>query len=168
MLKAENYWQAINLAFNKPLAVSPVNAICVKLSSGPSPTEVQLAAQYSQSGDNVNIIAYLQRIPGRPIKAGACTFSVSEMTGNGLWNPVSTGSFIASEDSLNRWTVIIPASTVISNLCMGKSTLKIIASLMRQSKTYTKEIYVNHLGVADAMAYFRNKIQVLETSKKDE
>ena len=168
MLTSTNYWQEVNLAFNLPLAVAPQTVICTRLSSGVNPISVQLAAQYSQTGDNLNVVAYLQRVVGRPIQAGSCTFSLTEITGDGTWSAVNTDTVLGTEDAIGRWVGVIPAGDVITNLCMGKSTLRVKATLQRAGKTFTKDIYVNHLGIGEAMGFFRNKILHIETGKKDE
>ena len=168
MLTSTNYWQEVNLAFNLPLAVAPQTVICTRLSSGVNPISVQLAAQYSETGDNLNVMAYLQRVVGRPIQAGSCTFSLTEITADGTWSAVNTDTVLGTEDAIGRWVGVIPAGDVITNLCMGKSTLRVKATLQRAGKTFTKDIYVNHLGIGEAMGFFRNKILHIETGKKDE
>lgn len=168
MLTETPYWQSIQSGFSAPLAVSEGNSILTKLSTEQKFIEVKLAAQYSQTGNNLNIIAYLQRIVGRPIQAASCAFTVTEVTGDGAWAPIGTESLLGTEDAMGRWVGIIPAGDVITNLCMGKSTLRIKAVLQRAGKTFTKDIYVNHLGIGEAMSFFRNKILHIETGKKDE
>ena len=168
MLTSTNYWQEVNLAFNLPLAVAPQTVICTRLSSGVNPIAVQLAAQYSQTNDNLNVMAYLQRVVGRPIQAGSCTFSLTEIAGDGTWSAVNTDTVSGTEDAIGRWVGVIPSGDVITNLCMGKSTLRVKATLQRAGKTFVKEIYVNHLGIGEAASWLRNKVLYLETTKKDE
>jgi hypothetical protein len=168
MLTATNYWQSLQSGFSAPLAVSSGNSIVTRLSTERKPIETILAAQYSQTGDEINVIAYLQRIVGRPIQAGSCTFSITELTGDGDWMPVVTDSINGTEDLIGRWVGVIPAGDVITNLCMGKSTLRVKATLQRAGKTFVKEIYVNHLGIGEAASWLRNKVLYLETTKKDE
>ena len=168
MLTETTYWQSIQSGFSAPLAVSAGNSIVTRLSTERKPIEIQLAAQYSQTNDNINVIAYLQRIVGRPIQAGSCTFTLTEMTGDGVWSPIITDSVVGTEDSFGRWVGVIAANDVITNLCMGKSTLRVKAVLQRAGKTYSKDIYVNHLGIGEAMGFFRTRILQIETGKKDE
>lgn len=168
MLTETTYWQSIQSGFTAPLAVSAGNSIVTKLSTERKPIEIMLAAQYSETGDNINVIAYLQRIVGRPIQAGSCTFSLTEMTGDGTWSAVNTDAVSGTEDSIGRWVGVISAGDVITNLCMGKSTLRVKATLQRAGRTFTKDIYVNHLGIGDAMGFFRTRILQIETGKKDE
>lgn len=168
MLTSTNYWQEVKLAFNSPVAVTPNNVICTRFSSELQPIEMQLWAQYSETMDNINVIAYLQRVPGRIIPAGSCTFSLTEFSGDGTWMPVNGDSVIGTQDLMERWVGIIPASDVITNICMGKSTIRVKAVLQRAGKTYSKDIYLNHLGIGEAMSFFRNKILQIETGKKDE
>lgn len=168
MLTSTDYWQEVKLAFNAPLAVTPNNVICTRFSSELRPIEMQLWAQFSETMDNINIIAYLQRSPGRIIPAGSCTFSLTEFSGDGTWMPVNGDSVIGTQDSMERWVGVIPASDVITNICMGKSTLRIKATMQRSGKPFVKDIYVNHLGIGEAMSFFRNKILHIEAGKKDE
>lgn len=168
MLTSTNYWQEVKLAFNSPLAVAPGTVICTRLETQTKPIEMQLWAQYSESGNNLNLIAYLQRIPGRPIQAGSCTFTLTEISGDGVWAPINTDAVVATEDALGRWLVVIPSSDVITNICMGKSTLRIEAVMQRAAQNFKKEIYVNHLGIGEAAAWLRNRMNYVEATKKDE
>lgn len=168
MLTETTYWQAIQSGFTAPLAVSAGNSIVTRLSTERKPIEIQLAAQYSQTGDNINIIAYLQRIVGRPIQAGSCTFTLTEMTGDGVWSPIITDSVVGTEDSFGRWVGVIASNEVITNICMGKSTLRIEAVMQRAAQSFKKEIYVNHLGIGEAAAWLRNRLNYVEATKKDE
>lgn len=168
MLTSTNYWQEVKLAFNSPLAVAPGTVICTRLEAQTKPIEMQLWAQFSETMDNINVIAYLQRVPGRIIPAGSCTFSLTEFSGDGTWTPVNNDSVVGTQDSMERWVGVIPASDVITNICMGKSTLRVKAVLQRAGKTYSKDIYVNHLGIGEAMGFFRTRILQIETGKKDE
>jgi hypothetical protein len=168
MLTSTNYWQEVKLAFNSPLAVAPGTVICTRLETQTKPIEMQLWAQYSESGNNLNLIAYLQRISGRPIQAGSCTFTLTEISGDGVWAPVNTDAVVATEDALGRWLAVIPSSDVITNICMGKSTLRIEAVMQRAAQSFKKEIYVNHLGIGEAAAWLRNRMNYVEATKKDE
>lgn len=168
MLTETTYWQSIQSGFTAPLAVSAGNSIVTKLSTERKPIEMQLAAQYSQTGDNINVIAYLQRIPGRPIQAGSCTFTLTEISGDGVWASVNTDSVGATEDALGRWAAVILSGDVITNVCMGKSTLRIEAVMQRAAQSFKKEIYVNHLGIGEAAAWLRNRMNYVEATKKDE
>ncbi len=168
MLTSTNYWQEVNLAFNLPLAVAPQTVICTRLSSEVKPIAVQLAAQYSQTGNQINLIAYLERIPGRPIVAASVQFTVTEILGDGTWNPSTTQTVAGTQDLSRRWIAQIPADDVIQNVCMGKSTLKVFAVIQRAGNTYKKEIYVNHLGIGEAAAWLRNRLNYVETTKRDE
>jgi hypothetical protein len=167
-LTETTYWQSIQSGFTAPLAVSAGNSIVTRLNTEITPVEMQLWAQYSESGNNLNLIAYLQRIPGRPIQAGACTFTLTEISGDGVWASVNTDAVIATEDALGRWLAVIPAGDVITNICMGKSTLRIEAVMQRAAQTFKKEIYVNHLGIGEAAAWLRNRMNYVEATKKDE
>jgi hypothetical protein len=168
MLTSTNYWQEVNLAFNLPLAVAPQTVICTRLSSGVNPISVQLAAQYSQTGNEINLLAYLERLLGQPMLAASAQFAVTELLGDGSWNPLTTETISGTQDMALRWIAQIPAGDVIQNICMGKSTLKVQVVIQRVGKTYKKEIYVNHLGIGEAAAWLRNKTNYLETAKKDE
>jgi hypothetical protein len=168
MLTETPYWQSLGFPYGQPLAVTEGNAIVTRLSTEPRPVTVQLAAQYSQSGDNLNLIAYLERIPGVVIQAGSAQFVLTELSGDGSWTAGMTDSIIGTIDALGRLTASLPAQDVITNLCMGKSTLKVQVIMQRAGKSYKKEIYVNHLGIGEAAAWLKNKVNFLETTKKDE
>jgi len=168
MLTSTDYWQEVKLAFNASLVVTPNNVICTRLSSQLKPISLQLWAQYSQTGDNLNVIAYLQRGAGRPIKAGSCSLTLAELSGDGTWSEINSDSVVATEDSLSQWVAIIPASDVITNPCEGKSTVKITAVMQRAAQTFKKEIYLNHLGIGEAAAWLRNRMNYVETTKKDD
>lgn len=168
MLTETDYWQSLGFPYGRPLAVSAGNAIVTRLSTEPRPVTVQLAAQYSQTGDDLNLVAYLERIPGVLIQAGSAQFTLTELSGDGAWTAGMTDSVAGTVDALGRWTASLPAEDVITNLCMGKSTLKVQVIMQRAGKTYRKEIYVNHLGIGEAAAWMRNKLNFIEATKKDE
>jgi hypothetical protein len=168
MLTETTYWQALGFPYGQPLAVSAGNAIVTRLSTEPRPITVQLAAQYSQTGNQINLIAYLERIPGQVIPAGSVQFTVTEISGNGAWNPATTQTVAGTQDLTRRWIAQIPADDVIQNVCMGKSTLKVFAVIQRAGNTYKKEIYVNHLGIGEAAAWLRNRLNYVEATKRDE
>lgn len=167
MLTSTDYWQPLGLKFNAPLVVTPQNVILTKRDFVQKEIIVQLAAQYSQTGDNINLLAYLQKVPPYVLKAGSCTFTVSELLGDGTWSVVQIDTISATENALFQWTATIPAGDVISNVCMGKSTLKIQASLLQVTKTFKKEIFVNHLGIGEAAQWMRNRLNYVEATKKD-
>lgn len=165
------YWQPIKLGFNLPLVVTPEsqgNAIVTRMPATVAPIQMQLAAQYSETGNNINLIAYLERIPGRALVAGSCTFTLTELTGDGLFQPINTDTLPGTPNAANQWLGVIPAGDVITNVCMGKSTLKIQCVMTRANKTFKKEIYVNHLGIGEAAAWLRTRLNYVEATKKDE
>jgi hypothetical protein len=172
MLTNTNYWQPLGLSFNAPLVITPQshgNVICTsRRSLEKKEIQVQLAAQYSQSGDNINLIAYLQKVSPYVLKAASCTFTVSELLGDGTWSVVQTDTVAGVENLSYQWTATLPASDAIANVCMGKSTLKVQASLLQRGKTFTKEIFVNHLGIAEAAQWMRNRLNYVEATKRDE
>ena len=171
MLTNGDYWQPLRLSSNTPLVLTlgaQFNNVIYRFGEDLKPIEVQVAAQYSETGDNLNFIAYLQRNPGSPIAAGSCSFSIDQMTGDGLWASISNDVLTGTEDNEGRWTSIVPAADVITNLCMGKTTLRVRATLQRASKVYRREVFINHLGIGEAASFFRSKILRLETFKKDE
>lgn len=168
MLNNTEYLQSLRLNFNAPLVVVNNNLICIKRDFEKKEIQVQIAAQYSQNGDNINLIAYLQKSSPFTIKASSCVFTISELVGDGTWNVIQTDVINGSENSEFKWTATISASSVISNVCMGKSTLKIQAKIIKINKSYANEIFINHLGLAEAAHWMRNKLNYLEAIKKDE
>jgi hypothetical protein len=171
MLTNTNYWQPLRLKFNAPVVVTPQaqgNQILARREFIQKETQVQLAAQYSQTGDSINLIAYLQKVSPYVLKAGSCTFTVSELLGDGTWSAAQTDIISGTENLFGEWTAIVPAGDLISNVCMGKSTLKIKASLVQVNKTFTKEIFVNHLGIGEAAQWMRNRLNYVEATKRDE
>lgn len=171
MLSNGHYWQPLGLVANAPIVITPqhqFNSIIYRFGFELEPIKIQIWAKYSDSGDQLNFIAYLERVAGRPINSGSCSLAVYQVSGNNLWSDVSVDVVIPTKDSQNRWLASVNASDVITNLCMGKTTLRVVATMTRGLKTFKKEIYVNHLGIADAAAYFRSKILRLEAFKKDE
>jgi hypothetical protein len=171
ILTSGSWWQPIKLSASFPTmaALGPqFNCIMTRLGADVAPIGVQLAAQYSEAGDQLNFIAYLQRVPGRPMNAASCSFSVDQMTGDGLWAQVSTDAIAGVKDATNRFIATVPAANIITDLCMGKTTLRVQAEILRLGKRYRQETFINHLGIAEAASYFRQKILRLEAFKKDE
>ena len=162
MLTETTYWQSLGFSYGQPLAISAGNAIVTKLATETNPIVVQLAAQYSQTGDQISIIAYLQRIPGRVIPAGSVQFIVTESSEDGLWNPTTTQIVVGTQDLTHRWIAQIPAGNVV-----GNTTLKIQAVIQQTGKTYRKEIYVNHLGIYGSFFRLSQEVDFLGITKKD-
>lgn len=120
----------------------------------------------TDSFDGIQMISFLEK-NDQSMSAADCSFDIYSLSTDNLWTETlrttvtgsySNGKFIASASQASLAPVDLD----------GEVTLAIKCTMQRQGKTFTKKIYLNHLGVYDSIFRLRKDVEFLDLTKVDE
>jgi hypothetical protein len=114
--------------------------------------------------DGIHLVAELSRGP-QALQIGSGTFDIYSISLDGTWSETFLSTVSGSVVD-SRITAVVPQSALPE--LDGEVTLCIKCSINRQSDTYTKKIYVNHLGTYDSIVRLRQDVEFLDITKVDE
>lgn len=120
----------------------------------------------STSLDGIQLFAFLSN-KGTPISIGDASFKVYSISLDGLWTETLITTTLATIGS-NRAVATLTGSQLQGITLDSEVTLAVEVFISRRSDTYTKKVYVNHLGVYDSIIRLRQEVEFLDITKVDE
>jgi len=124
-----------------------------------------LAAKFNTVDfDGIHMISELSR-DAQPLQIGSGTFEIYSISLDGTWTETFLTTVLGSVSG-SKLTASVPQSSLPE--LDGEVTLAIKCSVKRQSDTYTKNVYVNHLGTYDSITRLRQDVEFLDITKVDE
>jgi hypothetical protein len=134
----------------------------------PHSQKINLWAKFNtNSFDGIQLVAWLEDIDSEVLTSGSCQFKVYYVDIDNNWgqNLIYSGSGTATG---LKWTsALSQANLGAANELDGDRTLMIQATIVKWGHSFTKRIYVNHLGVYDSIVRLRNDVEFLDISKAD-
>lgn len=114
----------------------------------------------NSSGDGIKLVSYLLKNDFEEVQTGSCTFSVY-LVNETTWAEtlLATGAGVASGD---KWTLDLTEAALGGQEIIGERTLKVYASLVRGTKTYKAQGYLNHLGIWDTALRTKLRVDFIE------
>jgi hypothetical protein len=120
----------------------------------------------TQNFDGIQLITYLEK-DSEILAIGSCVFQVYSVSTDSNWSETLITTVNGTFNG-NRLVASIPQSSLNPLELDGEITLAIKCTITRQDKTFTKKIYVNHLGVYDSIFRLRQDVEFLDITKVDE
>ena len=120
----------------------------------------------TQNFDGINLIAFIS-LNGGNKTIGSCRFKIYSISVDDNWNQTLVlDSLLPSPGNLAK--LHIPQSSLGSICLDGELTFSVEVEIKIRNKTYTKKIYVNHLGIYDSFVRLKNDVEFLDLTKLDE
>ncbi len=117
--------------------------------------------------DGIQLVAWLEDVDTNILGSAQCQFKVYYVNTANDWGQTLIHT-VNGTASNGKW-VASPSQTDLGsdNVIDGDRTLMIEAILSKWGRSYTKKIYLNHLGVYDSIVRLRNDIDFLDIIKAD-
>ncbi len=167
------YVQPLKLCVGRKLIVTPnvdYNSILFtkkhKAKNNSDYSQILWAKFETQNFNGIQLITYLER-NGEKLSVGNCVFQIYSISTDTNWSETLLTTISGTANN-GRLIASVPQSSLNPTELDGEITLAIKCTLNRQGKTFTKKIYLNHLGVYDSIFRLRQDVEFLDITKVDE
>lgn len=112
------------------------------------------------TGDGIKLVAFLLKNELEEVITAPCTFSVY-LVNETTWAETLLATS-AGTASGKKWILDLSEAALGGQEIIGERTLKVYASMLRGTKTYRMQGYLNHLGIWDTALRTKLRVDFIE------